>query len=112
MPNVVYLSSSFSPECVFAAIDGVVVGQYCEYMVDDRLVQRWVERSIYRPVRNHYTPIDWSGLKFDLSLSMPEEFEYVKVHGHEVPPFDPTNPSDREEMKRWKIRLDEFKDKK
>lgn len=87
-----YFTSTFNPDCFFAAIDNVVVAMWCD--------NHWVDRCIYRPVRSHYLKTEWTGLPYDpATLVNQEEFEAVKSTGIEVPLDDV-----RSELERLRIK--------
>lgn len=73
-----YYTSSLNPDYFFASLDGVVVAMWYE--------SGWMDRCIYRPVRDHYSKIEWSGMPYDPTLLIRlEEFEVVKSTGKEAP---------------------------
>lgn len=78
-----YYTSTLNPDCFFVALDGVMVGQYCELAGHPPF---WMDRSIYRPVRSHYIKVDWHGVPYDpATLVEPEQWEIVKRTGREAP---------------------------
>lgn len=73
-----YYTSTFNPDVYFAAMDGVIVAHFYK--------TRWIDRSIYRPVRDHYIKAEWNGIPYDPSLLLEqEEFEIVRDTGREAP---------------------------
>lgn len=77
--NITYHTSTVNPEYTFAAVDDVVVAMYCE--------NRWNDRCIYRPLRPHYQPTNWTGTPYDPAIMVaPEEFEIVKTNKREATP--------------------------
>lgn len=73
-----YYTSTLSPNCYFVALDNVIVAQFID--------NSWVDRSIYRPVRNHYIKAVWYGEPYNPeTLVNPEEWDIVKQTGKEIP---------------------------
>jgi hypothetical protein len=82
---VKYHTSKKNPNCFFASLEGVVVAMWHE-SDDPKQLTGWMDRCIYRPLREHYTKIEWSGPAYDPALLVDtEEFEIVKSTGEESP---------------------------
>lgn len=67
----------------FAAYGNVVVAIYFEGI--------WQDRCIYRPLRDFYKPVPWSGVAYDPSIIIEDsscryiEWKYVQDRGYEMP---------------------------
>lgn len=74
---VEYYESTINPNCFYVAVDNVMVAMWWSV--------RWVDHGVYRPVRSHYTKVEWLDKPYDLSLIFDlDQFEAVKRTGREA----------------------------
>ena len=82
-----YYFPKLNPNSYFAAVDGVIVAFFLEpRQIDNRWTEpRWIDKGIYRPVRENYVKINWNKIPYNpKDMASPEEFEIVKSQKREA----------------------------